>query len=346
MTFFTLIHVSETEESIHNTFVTDTRKQISLYLSCAIQLSKSVKKQGFKLVVLTNNKAYLESLIDDADLSITELRFLSVVPSGIMFFSAHFKLQVFNYLSKLQDDYVALVDSDIVCINQLPESLKKAILEKTPLYYDITKQVVPAYGQATIIANKQRLDTSSDSAFWAGGEFIAGPPAFFSRLDKEINQLTDSYFANYKNFHHQGDEMLTTIAIEKLKKSEEILDAGSLNIIGRFWSVKPKHEQARINNYSGHFLLHLPSDKPFIFRHSKTKSESDFLESYKKYLIRKKTFRFLFGSFIPVAKVILKKVTRLRKDLTQEEKLVISGQAPVQLQEAASAPLVSSAQDN
>jgi len=310
MELFTLIHVSRNEQSIHNNFVTILKSQISIYLSCARQLAASLSNQGIRLHVITNEEEYLRNLMPDYPYPIIELSFKSEVPSGIRFFSAHFKLEVITYLSTLNNDYVGLIDSDVVCVNEIPYSLKTAIDKRIALYYDITNQVGPAYGLKNIIENKEKLLAERSIGLWAGGEFISGPPSFFKKLDKEIHQIKDNYFKNIKLFHHQGDEMITSIAIEKLKRTEPILDAGALMIIGRYWSVKPKHHQNSINAYSNHFLLHLPSDKRFLIK-KKQQSQHEFFKEYKRYLILKKVFRGLFSGLIPVTKFALTKIASI-----------------------------------
>ncbi|WP_207533308.1 hypothetical protein [Desertivirga arenae] len=308
MELFTLIHVSRNEQSIHNNFVTSLKSQILLYLSCARQLAEGLKNQGVNLHVITNEEEYLRNLMPDYPFPIIQLQFKSVVPSGVKFFSAHFKLEVITYLASLDNEYVGLIDSDVVCVNDIPYSLRTAIDKRIPLYYDITSQVGPAYGLKNIIENKEKLLLERSLGLWAGGEFIAGPPSFFKKLDAEIASIREAYFANIQGFHHQGDEMITSIAIEKLKRTESILDAGALMIIGRFWSVKPKHYQNSINAYHNHFLLHLPSDKRFLVN-NRTNSNGAFFREYKRYLIRKRVFRSIFSSMFPLIKYAIMKLS-------------------------------------
>lgn len=313
MDLFTLIHVSRNEQSIHNNFVTDLKSQISIYLSCARQLAASLQAQGIVLHVITNEEDYLRNIMPDYPYPIIQLNFQLEVPSGVRFFSAHFKLQVIHYLSTLNADYVGMIDSDVVCVNELPYSFKTCIDKGIALYYDITSQVTPAYGIKSIIENKERLLDEKSLGLWAGGEFIAGSPAFFKKLDLEINQIKDQYFKNVRSFHHQGDEMITSIAVEKLKRTEPVQDAGALMIIARYWSVKPKHYQNSIDAYSQHFLLHLPSDKRFLVSRNED-LESDFFKDYKRYLIKKKVFRGIFSSLFPMIKFVMTKVSTFNSE--------------------------------
>jgi hypothetical protein len=286
---FTLLHINSKEKSLHNnSFVKSFEKQIELYLSCAIQLHHSLKSVGIKLIILTNDKPLLESLKNfNGEVDIVELKFRMAVPSGIKFYSAHFKIEVFQYLSTLEEDYVGLIDSDVVCVNNIPLCFTNIIEQRVPMYYDITEQRAFAYGVNQLIEDKKKLSKEKSCGLWAGGEFISGSPQFFRKLYNEVNKIKDEYFNDFSSYHHQGDEMLSSTAIEtlKIKYHEPIIDAGALQIIGRFWSPKTLHFQKSIDGYSKCFLLHLPADKRFIssLGHCDSMGKS-FFKKYKRYL--------------------------------------------------------------
>lgn len=316
MNFYTLIHICKEEESLHNnSFVRSFKDQVNLYFSCAKQLHRSLKTAGIKLTVLTNDRQFLQELNTDGyDIDIVQMNFTLHVPSGIKFYSAHFKIEVFNYLSTLKDDYVGLLDCDIVCINEKPICFRNAIDNKVPLYYDITDQMVPAFTAERIIADKQRLSKSKSLGMWTGGEFIAGPPQFFGKLFTEIDILKKEYFNNFNSFQHQGDEMLTSVAIENMMLNGEIrmMDAGALSIIARYWSFKPLHIQKPVDAYSNHFLLHLPSDKKFIVGlNEKQFATASFFKSYKQHLVIARTLDRTFKSVKPYIKLLRKKITAM-----------------------------------
>jgi hypothetical protein len=316
MNFYTLIHICKDEQSLHNnSFVKSFKEQVNLYFSCAKQLHRSLRTTGIKLTVLTNDRQVLQELnTDDYDIDIVQLDFNLDVPSGIKFYSAHFKIEVFSYLSTFEDDYIGLLDCDMVCINAMPECLKNAVENKVPLYYDITDQMVPAFTAKRIIADKQRLSTSKSVGLWAGGEFIAGPPSFFGQLFTEIDSLKQAYFTNFNSFQHQGDEMLTSVAIENmmLKGDVRMMDAGALSMIARYWSFKPLHVQKPIGAYAKHFLLHLPSDKKFIVNLSQAQfTASNFFKSYKQHLVITRTLHKTFKSVKPYIKSLRKKIAAM-----------------------------------
>lgn len=314
MRFYTLVHIEKDEISLHNNSgsIRSFDEQVYLYLSCARQLHLSLKSSGIELVVITNDKAFLERLNkNEYDITILQINFTLHVPSGIKFYSAHYKIEIYKYLSSLTDDYVGLIDCDVVCINEMPDCFKNIIRYKTPLYYDITDQMVPAYGEERIINDKEKLGKTKSIGLWAGGEFIAGPPDFFERLFKEIESIKENYFRNFDSFLHQGDEMLTSVAIENmlLKSNERIIDAGVLSIIARFWSYKPIHVQRSIGVYTNHFLLHLPSDKKFIINLNENDLKGEgFFRNYKQHLFISRAIEKTFKGIKPYVKIVRKRL--------------------------------------
>lgn len=268
MKFYTLLYLDEQNNSTVNGRSKSYHEQVLAYIGCIRLLKNSLLLEAIELEVLTNNKQFIISLIDEPFVEITELSFSLPVPVGIKFYAAHFKLEVFNFLSKHEDQYVGLIDSDVVCINEIPDCFLNCIREEIPLYYDISEQVFAAYGQDKILAGKRRISLTNILGIWAGGEFIAGPPSFFRQLDNEITSLRDAYFAQLQDLHHQGDEFLTSVALENCIIRREIIlqDAGQLNIIGRYWNFPPKHNQRSFDDFFSCFLLHLPSNKKDLAR--------------------------------------------------------------------------------
>jgi hypothetical protein len=226
--------------------------------------------------------AYIRNISDK--LNCIEIPFSFKVPKDINFFAAHYKIDVFRYFASLSDsDYSFLLDSDVVCINKMPLNLANCINSNTPVYYDITSQVYPAYGRETIIKDKDTLmEIDSSTGIWAGGEFIGGDNKFFELLYQEVEDIRGNYIKNYKILHHQGDEALVSSAIEKLLKKKYICDAGLFGGIGRFWSGQTLHVQNNWKSYLNNFLLHLPSDKEFIAAINSI--DDTFITQYEKYV--------------------------------------------------------------
>jgi len=276
------------------------------YINCCKVLYDSLKKIGFTLIVLTNEPALI--LEHEPNLNVEKIDFKINVPETIKFFSAHHKLDVFRFLSLFASGYSILLDSDIVCINTIPENMELIIKNKIPVYYDITDQVYPAYGRTTIIDDKSSVMNIKSLGNWAGGEFIGGDKKFFGELYNNCMAYWDSYIANISKLHHQGDEFLTSCAIEKyILEGNIIFNAGSIGCIGRYWSVKTLHIGKDFAAYLDNFLLHLPADKKFLAGYN---GKNNFLEDYQLYLHNKSKKKK--KSIVKFLKKCVKKIERIR----------------------------------
>jgi hypothetical protein len=305
---FTLIHVQRGEQSVHNASVNSFEEQVRLYVSCAGRLRDSLRHYGLDLTVLTNDRESIDRVNDEFEIPVTRIPCDLPVPSGIHFYSAHFKIDAFRYLATLDDPYVALIDADMRCINPIPAGLQAAIARGVPVYFDVTAQVSPAHGAASIVADKRRLMGGWSAGLWAGGEFISGPPAFFRRVYDECLHVAQPYFADYQAFHHQSDETLASAALERLMIGREIplLEAGALSVVARYWSIPTLHVQPSLAAYAGHMLLHLPADKGVLARSSAADGAS-FMTAYRTYL-RNNALR---RPFVLVARKLRHSVRRL-----------------------------------
>jgi hypothetical protein len=284
MKFFTLLHIAENEISTHNNRSGTFTDQIQIYVKCIKLLCKSLQHQGFNLSVITNNKDFLSKFFDGFTIEIIELKFTMKVPSGADFYSPHFKNEVYKYFATCGENYVALIDSDIVCVNKMPLSFQNCIDNAIALYYDISNQVHPVFGNDVILRDKRTVDKDAKVGIWAGGEFIAGPPQFFKELYKQVEDFSPDYFKNIKTFHHQSDEFLTSVAVEDgiLHQRYIILDAGVLNIIGRYWNYPTVHSQPAFDVFKECFLLHLPANKKMLARIDVDKVNFDNLFGFLK----------------------------------------------------------------
>ncbi len=292
LSLYGLLHLAQQEQSAVNNKVKNFDRQIEIYLINAINLAHSLQARGIDFTLLTNQPVQIGTQLkqlDPADtVKVEGINFYTKVPTGTKFYSAHFKLDVFAYLGSLPTDrYVGLIDLDIIAIGEIPEVFKKLATDKTPVYYDITNQVIPAYGQNIVLQDLQKLLPSIDAARWSGGEFLTGTPDFFKSLSVEIGKIYPDYLQAIDTLHHQGDEMLTSVALAKLRQAGmKIVEGGELGIIGRFWSYPPSHPQPPFSEFERVFLLHLPSDKQFLakLKSADAKQRDRFLDRYKSYL--------------------------------------------------------------
>lgn len=286
--FYGLLYLSPEKDSVVNSHVMNFEDQVSVYLDCAISLAKSLSSRGISFILLTNNSDFLGDLSSSKAkfLQIKEIDFFTEVPSDAKFYSAHFKLDVFRYLASLNEDYVGLCDLDMICINDMPSSLSNNIKKKIPMCYDISDQVIPAYGHDTITQSLKMIHGLDGEGRWTGGEFIAGSSDFFQILSKEADHLFENYKRHIKRLHHVGDEAFTSAALEIIRmKGIYIADAGTLGIVGRYWSSKCLHPQKPIEYFHRSFLLHLPADKRFLagLANQKNSEPVEFKIQYEKY---------------------------------------------------------------
>jgi hypothetical protein len=284
--FYTLLYIDTKNQSLSINGVEGTfEAQIGTFIKCCEVLNDSLTFFAHhELTVLTNNKAYIENR--SKKFTCTEIEFTLEVPRNIKFFAAHFKIDVFKYLSKSSDsDYSILIDSDILCINKMPLNLINCIRDNIPTYYDITEQL-PDNIRETIIKDKNFLmSINSSIGKWAGGEFIGGDNKFYKLLYDEIIKMKDLYLDNYKQLHHQGSETLVSAAIEKIKHKKYICNVGLFGGIGRYWSVPTRHVQNPWKSFVHNFLIHIPADKGFIA--SIGKIDEHLVSNYENYLKEK-----------------------------------------------------------
>ncbi|MFY9314754.1 MAG: hypothetical protein WAO95_04235 [Burkholderiales bacterium] len=291
MKVFGLLHLAENQKTAVNLSTRDFREQVSVYVNNARVLAKSLSLRGVAFGLLTNDRLLIEKCASTADdgfsLEIIEIPFLTKVPSGIRFFSAHHKIDAFRYLASLEGSYYALCDLDMVCINDVPTCLHNLIKARIPLCYDISDQVIPAYGHDVIIRDLSTIGGLASEGRWSGGEFVSGTPEFFKKLVNEIDDVYENYIANVPSMHHVGDEAVTSSALERLKRQGiYIADAGNLFIVGRYWNTRVRHPQKPFAYFNHCFLLHLPADKNYISTLAGLEAEglAEFVSAYEKNL--------------------------------------------------------------
>lgn len=266
MIFFGLLHVAKDKHLGGNFKDKGQLDAINVYYNNAVLLSNSLKRHGIAFRLITNNKATVLLAKKNSDLiDVVEIPFLMDVPERIKFYSAHYKIEVFKYFSRLELDYCVLVDLDCICIGKSLLNLKKLISEKKPLAYDITNQTTCLVTPKRI-SDDLRLVTNRDAlGQWYGGEFIGGTPKFFASLYFSIEMNLSNYFRCYSLLHHQGDEVLLSAAIQELRKSNiDVVDVGKNNIITRYWSNYVPHTQPNKRKVMDSLILHLPRDKRFL----------------------------------------------------------------------------------
>ncbi len=290
---FGLLHLQEKENSAVNLRIQNFEEQIQIYLGNASLLSKSFDSQGIQFTLLTNDAERIELLQknDSYKLKIRQIEFPTSVPSGISFYSAHFKVDVFRYISTLNAKYVLFCDLDMVCLKPLPSVFKTLISENIPLVYEVTNQIIPANGHEAMINELQTINLIPSEGRWIGGEFFAGSPQFFKQLVSGIDEVLPSYFKHMqmRSISSLGnDEVYSTAAIEKLRRNNVYVgEAGLMNIVGRYWSSGTGYIQKPFKHFENVFLLHLPADKKILNKFNLLYKKFDpniFLKYYKNVL--------------------------------------------------------------
>ena len=220
------------------------------YLRCCVMLMESLKSKNINFVLLTNDKEFIMNNSENY-INVEQIDIRLDVPEKIKFYGAHYKIDALAYIANLHDDkYHVLVDSDVICINNIPLCLKILERKRISTYYNITEQVFPAYGEKKIIKDKNSLMNNCSIGLWAGGEYLGGSCDFFDSLYTQCMVYWPRYKEVYNELHHQGDEMLISCAIEKLLYDGYlIIDAGKYNIVNRYWSVKTLHVSTPLNAF-------------------------------------------------------------------------------------------------
>ncbi|GHV74506.1 hypothetical protein AGMMS49940_18080 [Spirochaetia bacterium] len=278
MNFYTMLYIKD--KDVKSTVSENGLANILNYIKCCKTLDDSLKKYGFRITILTNEPEIISFY--ENQIEIEKIEFKLKVPDDIKFYAAHYKIDVYNYFSKL-DTYSILLDNDIICINDMPENVVTSVAENIPMYYDITDQVYPAYSRKRIIDDKSLIMEKYSLGIWAGGEFIGGDNKFFSEIYKICMNYWNNYLMNYKSIHHQSDETVTSCAIEEyLTSGKFIFNVGTVGGIARYWSVKTLHKARPLNTLYDNFLLHIPADKEYLCNPGH--NIDNYMKSYQKYL--------------------------------------------------------------
>jgi hypothetical protein len=189
--FYGFLHLRDTEASTVNVQVASFLDQVRIYCSNALALSRSLAACGLPFRLLTNNAETIRRAHPEAaaELDIDTIEFHTEVPAGIRFFSGHYKLDVFRHLGQQDDHYQALIDLDMLAMTPPTPALSYYIDNQVALAYDITAQVTPSTSDDSLRRQLDDILQRPSSGRWSGGEFLAGPPEFFSRLTEASESI-------------------------------------------------------------------------------------------------------------------------------------------------------------
>ena len=281
--FYTLLYLEKEERRILNRKEYSQQSRIDLFVRNACLLDKTLRLNGISLGggVLTNDTSLVNESLQRADykLPVKEIPFSLDVPKGIPFYSAHFKIDAFKFFATLpQNEYSILLDNDVIGMQSLPNEHSESITSMCPWVYHPP-------GNAHFPAAK-RIDPSLERLDWAGGEFIGGNAEFFKKLHAEIMLVWEAYLRELpKGLSHIGDEMLTSIALQRLRDRElNVAEAGKKKIVYRYWG----NEELQAPAQTDAMLVHLPYDKVFCanLNLSELRHISDFSKAFRKRIFR------------------------------------------------------------
>tara|TARA_B110000027_G_C16069441_1_gene278298 strand:- start:321 stop:1250 length:930 start_codon:yes stop_codon:yes gene_type:complete len=286
ITFYGLLHINDNDNNLNFKF-NDSAQKINIYFLNAILLAKSLKSKKFDFVLLTNNKTYLQNLNKhEFSMNIEEINFKTQVIKESHFSSCHYRIDLFRFFSS-KNNYSALIDLDVVSINDFSANLSNLIDEKRAVFInDISNNVIPAYGIEKIKKNLELVLGGETELKWYGGDLFLGPPEFFGEL---YNAVIFTYENFKKNFHllkDQTDELFISAAIEIVRKKKKfnILNSREYGLLDRYWSVNTKHRQKSFYELKKNFLIHFPADKIFLSKIALDEySNNFFVKSYIKY---------------------------------------------------------------
>ncbi|WP_397575334.1 hypothetical protein [Sphingorhabdus sp.] len=271
MHFYGLLYFGGNSELYANLKVPGGIDPRDIYIENAVLCRASLAHFGIPFTVITNDIAAIQrrmEILGIEDLDVREQSFTLQVPIGISFYSAHFKIELIEaFGTGVYGDYVGLIDLDTVLCRPFDPLPRKGLS-----VYDISEQVLPAYGinrvfdDLACIAGRKLVNPR-----WYGGEFISGDAASFYHLSRYIKECWPRYVNAIGSLHHLGDEAVVSAALNVMAEDEGrdhrlSDDPGG---VCRWWSIRTKHPQARLEAVLNCSLLHLPADKQFLARLSR-----------------------------------------------------------------------------
>jgi hypothetical protein len=285
--FYGLLYIDEQNNRYHSNRAHGV-DPVDIYIMCASLCSKSFNANGAVFNIITNKPAYTRQRLEHLKLeriSVSEHDFSLMVPKKKMYFySAHFKLDVFNAFGDGQfGEHIGLVDLDTILLRSLPQSANLAV-------YDISDQVFPAFGKSRVVSDLELISGRSlEDPHWYGGEFVTGSAAEFATISHYINLCWPKYVRNIGSLHHVGDEMVMSSALNMARADGvHILDYGQAGLVARWWSDRTEHEQAPFEPLTAAALLHLPGDKMFLTREARYQFDSgEFLSRFQRHARKK-----------------------------------------------------------
>lgn len=302
--FFGLLHFKNNENNNLNFNSINDNQKFMIYLKNAILLDKQLKFYGYKLILITNKKKYLNRLLKhlNYEIELKLINFKTIVPKKTHFYSCHFRVDIFRYLSTLKNVYSVLLDLDVLVLNN-PGKILNYQKKNISLVNNISQNVIPAYGRTKILKKLKTLNPNIDKVIWYGGDFFAGNSYFYNLLYKKTKFYQKKFIENIKDLHDQTDELFMSASLHDLTRNQsvKIRFGNNMNVFNRYWNTNVFHFQKKIDFYKRFIFLHLPADKIFLSKcYDNLKQNQSFKEEYFDYVKDiKNIFRIKMAKFLP-----------------------------------------------
>ena len=286
--YFGLLHIKNNENQKLNFNSNSDDQKILVYLKNAILLDKQLKHFSKELILISNKKNFLKKKLKylDYNLKIISIKFQTYVPKSTHFYSCHFRVDVFKYLSFQKKNYSVLLDLDVLVLNN-PKIIENFKRKKISLVNDISHNVIPAYGEKKILQKLNIINPKIKKVLWIGGDFFAGNSDFFKLMYKKTVFYQKKFIKNIRYLSDQTDELFMSASINDIKESNliKIKFGNKLNIFDRYWNTNIKHKQKKIEKYKNNIFLHVPADKLFLSRcYHEINYKENFKDDYFEYV--------------------------------------------------------------
>jgi hypothetical protein len=288
-----LLYLAESSERIANL---DARRDAhDVYLKCAFNSARSFERHGYPYALITNRPDAIEARASQLGLRpppLIAMEFHRDVPGGIGFASAHRKIEVLEHFGTGEfGPRPMLVDLDTELVRPFPS----ALLDNAEALHalDLTCVIEAEFGPAMETYLSAILAAPVADPRWYGGEFLCGPAPLFARIAQSNARCRERYFAHARGSIHEGDEALTSAALNELRgEGVAIADAGANGTVTRWWSARTTVAVPQFSQVSSAALLHLPADKPFLAARAGTDPDpARFVADYRRAIGRKLALR-------------------------------------------------------
>jgi len=282
--FYTLLYIDLEEKRTLQGAERTGLDRLKIFVQNSVLLDRSIRNTNSNIdgvTILTNRGDIIQGILSEMgydNMSYIDIPFSLDVPKGIKFYSAHYKIDVFGYLSTRSDDeYSILLDNDIVALKALPSTFWDIAYAKIPMCYRINETNCDR-----IQTDCRKVDSDIPVVEWLGGEFIAGDNKFYENLYNRCFNIAPRYFRKLdENLFHIGDEVLTSMSMSMMtNEGIRIIDAGAMGFIYRYWGM---HEREPLAKYDPVFA-HFPADKVWLASLSNAQfTPPDFCRKYNKH---------------------------------------------------------------